>query len=119
MRYFTLSEFDSNGPGEGGTGSNMNSEFLLMIDEARHIAGIPFKISSGFRTPAHNANIGGSPTSSHQLGYAADIQYWSHKEALRIITACYEAGFRRIGLADNFVHVDNDPNKPEAYWGYE
>ena len=30
-----------------------------------------------------------------------------------------KAGFKRIGLADTFIHVDSDPHKPDAYWSYD
>jgi hypothetical protein len=30
-----------------------------------------------------------------------------------------EAGFNRIGIAPTFIHVDNDPSKPEdVIWLY-
>lgn len=118
MKYFNYSEFDSKDqPGSGA--SQMDPQFLAMLDEARGIAGIPFVITSGYRSATHNAKIGGSPTSSHLTGHAADIAFFSNKEALTIIQAAFKAGFRRIGLADTFVHLDNDPTKQEAYWGYD
>lgn len=117
MKYFTRREFDS--ADAPGSGSNMQTDFLFMLDQARAIAGIPFRINSGYRTPEHNARVGGSPTSSHMKGCAADIAHYSNKEALIIIQACVRAGFRRIGLADTFIHVDNDMDKAEAYWGYD
>lgn len=117
MRYFTVREFDSRD--EVGSGNNMKASTLIMLDDARHIAGIPFKIVSGYRTLAHNTRIGGSKTSSHMKGFAADIYYDQKKDALRIIAALHQVGFRRMGLADTFIHVDNDPDKPEAYWDYD
>jgi len=56
MLHFEISEFSS--PDEIGSGSNMDSAFLQMLDDARGIAGIPFRITSGFRTPSHNAYVG-------------------------------------------------------------
>lgn len=117
MRYFQPEEFDS--PDLLGSGAEyMDYEFMLMIDDAREIADMPFIITSGYRTPEHNANVGGSPTSSHTRGYAADIAYDRPSEAVRIIAALTEAGFNRIGMSSNFIHVDNDPDKPPAYWDY-
>ena len=48
MKYFKLEEFDS--PDLKGSGKNMKKDFLVKLDEARELAGIPFKINSGFRT---------------------------------------------------------------------
>jgi hypothetical protein len=38
----------------------MDKHFLRLLDNARQIAGIPFKINSGFRTPKHNEKVGGN-----------------------------------------------------------
>ena len=48
MLHFELSEFDS--PDEIGSGSRMQSSTLQMLDDARGIAGVPFRINSGFRS---------------------------------------------------------------------
>lgn len=122
MKYFKVSEFDS--PDEVGSGSNMDATFLEMLDDARGWAGIPFKITSGFRTPSHNAYVGGvqaglkSKGSSHLFGYAADISCTSGAEREIILNALIEAGFRRIGIAKTFIHVDNDPDKNPSVWLY-
>ena len=62
MRYFDTSEFDS--PDEPGSGQYMDDEFLEMLDNARHMAGIPFIINSGYRTKAANRDAGGLKNSA-------------------------------------------------------
>ena len=57
LKYFKLSEFDS--PDQVGSGKKMNKKFLEKLDYARHNAGIPFKINSGYRTEARNTLVGG------------------------------------------------------------
>jgi len=47
MLHFEISEFDS--PDEIGSGQYMQSSTLQMLDDARSIAGIPFKINSGLQ----------------------------------------------------------------------
>ena len=47
------------------------TEFL---DPLRGAYGKPINISSGYRCPALNKAVGGSSTSVHQIGYAADMQ---------------------------------------------
>lgn len=117
MKYFKYSEFNS--PDQPGSGSLMKQQFLDRLDKAREISGIPYHINSGFRTKEHNRAVGGSPTSSHLGGYAADIGFKNQKEALMILRGLILAGFKRIGLAKTFIHVDSDPGKREAYWGYD
>ncbi len=122
MLHFELSEFDS--PDHKGSGLNMDKAFLQMLDDARGMAGIPFHITSGFRTGSHNEKVGGSlPTnqskgSSHLYGYAADIACVDSRSREIILNALVKAGFRRIGIAQGFIHADNDPDKPNALWLY-
>jgi hypothetical protein len=116
MKYFKKSEFDS--PDLKGSGEKMDCDFLEMIDRAREIAGVPFKINSGYRTVKHNATVGGSVTSSHLNGFAADISCRSNKTREAILTSLILAGFHRIGIAKTFIHVDNDLSKPNVIWLY-
>lgn len=125
MLHFEIHEFDS--PDEVGSAANtMDSTFLQMLDDARGIAGIPFRITSGFRTPSHNAYVGGvlpNPDkgikgSSHMYGYAADIHCNTGADREIIVAALIKAGFRRIGIANTFIHTDNDPDKNNSIWLY-
>lgn len=117
MRYFKFSEFDS--PDSPGSGEKyMDREFLEMLDEARHLAGIQFRITSGYRSKKHNQKVGGVSVSSHLIGRAADIWCQHSGKRWQIVSACMEAGFSRIGIAKDFIHVDNDDQKPDAIWTY-
>lgn len=118
MRYFTYDEFDS--PDAPGSGHEMHQEFLDMLDDARDIAQVPFVINSGFRTEEHNRSIpGASPTSSHLVGWAADIRATTSNRRWLVIEALIQVGFTRIGVADTFVHVDCDPAKAKnVMWLY-
>tara|TARA_R110002110_G_C12904368_1_gene665344 strand:- start:122 stop:496 length:375 start_codon:yes stop_codon:yes gene_type:complete len=122
LNYFKLSEFDS--PDVKGSGSNMSLEFLEMLDEARDIAEIPFRITSGFRTQEHHDDLTRrgyktSKTSSHLKGLAADIAVTSSKNRYIVFNSLLLAGFTRIGIANNFIHVDLDEDKTqEVVWTY-
>ena len=109
MKYFNYAEFDS--PDLPGSGVEMQGNFLSMLDEARGIAGIPFKITSGYRTEARNKKVGGVPSSAHVKGLAADIACTDSTKRMMIVRALLEVGFTRIGIADTFIHVDNDISK--------
>jgi len=117
MEYFNISEFDS--PDLPGSGEIMDETFLDMLDEARDIAGIAFKITSGVRSKAHNEKVGGVSNSSHLRGYACDIACSSSSDKYTILNSLLEVGFNRIGIAKGFIHVDNDPDKsPFVIWTY-
>ena len=106
LEYFKISEFDS--PDAKGSGINMDQNFLEMLDCARSYAMIPFKISSGYRTASHNKKVGGTENSSHLVGLAADIHCTDSKSRALIIGSLLESGFMRLGVAETFIHVDND-----------
>lgn len=43
-----------------------------MLEKVRAIVGCPIRVTSGYRAPAVNAAVGGSKTSAHMKGLAAD-----------------------------------------------
>ena len=115
--YFEYSEFDS--PDQEGSYEHMNVEFLNKLAQARKIAAVGFKITSGYRSPAHNAKVGGVKGSSHTNGNAVDIYAPTSTQKYLIINALLQVGFNRIGVAKNFIHVDDDPSKNEdVIWTY-
>ena len=121
MKYFTYSEFDS--PDEPGSGKNMDKDFLEMLDCAREESGIPFKITSGFRTQAYNKDLikrgyQASPNSAHLKGCAADIACGNSAQRSIMVRALVNVGFTRIGVSKTFLHVDNDQAKSDAIWLY-
>ena len=117
LKYFNISEFDS--PDEKGSGEKMDLLFLLMLDKCRDIAGIPFRINSGYRTAEHNALVGGIVGSSHTKGLAVDISAVSSTERYTIINAAIKVGFKRIGIGKKFIHLDTDLSKTqEVMWDY-
>jgi zinc D-Ala-D-Ala carboxypeptidase len=119
LKYFNLSEFDS--PDEAGSGKNMDKDFLLKLDQAREIAGIPFKINSGYRTQEWNMKVGGRFGSSHKKGLAADIAYNGSRERYLLVNALMQVGISRIGISDrgSFIHCDVDKQKDQdVIWLY-
>lgn len=115
-RNFDPKEFES--PDIEGSGYNMQAGFMEMLQHARKIANIPFVITSGYRSEAHNKAVGGVANSSHLKGLAADIRVRNGIERLTILSALLQAGFRRIGIGESFIHVDLDSDKPASVWTY-
>ena len=98
---------------------NMNQEFLDKLDQARELANIPFKINSAYRSPEHNAKIGGKPNSSHLRGLAVDISVRDSRSRFIVLEALIKVGFNRIGIADTFIHVDLSVDKVhKVIWTY-
>ena len=112
LKSFKISDFDSKGDGEKGSGVKMRVTTLQMLEKARSLSGIPFTINSGYRTIRHNQEVKGVPDSAHTRGYAADISATSKSKQVTMLKALYAVGFRRFGIYKTFIHVDNDPDKP-------
>ncbi len=118
FQFFTFSEFDSpDAPGSGE--AHMKREFIHKLDKVREAVGLPFIIDSGYRTPAHNAEVGGATGSSHMSGYAADIVAPTDAIKRKIAKAAIAEGITRIGWGNSFIHLDMDPSKDQRItWGY-
>lgn len=100
--------------------AGLKPELVKLLDDARHIAGIPFKLNSGFRTPEQNKKVGGVKDSSHMSGKAVDIACTSDSNRHKIVTALLTVGFNRIGVAKTFIHADCDSTKSSnVIWLYD
>ncbi|KQC10526.1 MAG: peptidase M15, partial [Candidatus Cloacimonas sp. SDB] len=53
--------------------SNISANLVLKLDLARELAETPFIITSGYRCPKHNREVGGVKDSAHVKGLAVDI----------------------------------------------
>ena len=116
-KYFKISEFDS--PDREGSGDMMEEDFLERLDLVRDLYGAPIQVTSGYRTIEHNERVGGVKNSSHLLGWAADLHVGNSRNRYMLLNACLEAGFLRIGIGANFIHVDCDPEKSQVQmWTY-
>ena len=89
---------------------------LTMLEIARDIAGIPFKITSTYRTPEHSEEVGGFKGDAHtEIPCTAfDIACVDSVSRYRIVNACFYAGFKRIGFNKVHVHVDASLTKPQG-----
>lgn len=97
----------------------MDVELVAMLDKARGISEVPYRLSSAYRCTDHNRAVGGVEGSAHTKGRAVDIIANSGFEKWRILTGLKKAGFVRIGISGKFIHADNDPMKPQhVIWTY-
>ena len=111
MKWFRTSEFIQF--------SKMQPALLEKLDKARDIAGIPFHITSSYRSPEYNSIVGGVANSAHVRGYAVDIRCLDSESRFKIVYGAFCAGFPRIGIGKNFVHLDCDPSLPSpCIWLY-
>jgi len=92
---------------------NLRHLVVNVLQPLRNAIG-PVKVTSGFRSKAVNAQVGGKPTSQHLLGLAADIVSptgeWSPEEITRAII---DLGlpFDQLIFEGGWVHVSWSPNR--------
>ena len=83
MKYFSIQELCTSSTAKKRNISNEPTELVKahltelvekILDPLREAWGSGINVTSGYRSPALNKAIGGSPTSAHVFGYAADLQ---------------------------------------------
>jgi zinc D-Ala-D-Ala carboxypeptidase len=96
----------------------IKDDVIYKLDRARSYFEAPIIITCGYRTPEHNAEIGGVPDSAHTKGLAVDIEAPAGAFAReKLAWALARAGFERVESAPKHFHVDVDPTKPApAFW---
>lgn len=92
---------------------NLQPALIKLLKRAESVAGTKFIISSGFRTPEHNTEVGGVANSAHLTGEAADVACVNSQRRLRILIGAIIAGFTRIGIAKDHIHLDISETKPQ------
>lgn len=97
----------------------IDSALVDLLQRIRDHFGQPVTITSGYRTASHNAKVGGSRSSQHLLGRAADIQV---QDTDPLAVAAYAESLMpgwggvgrypvKAGRAKGWVHVDTRANK--------
>lgn len=84
------------------------------FDDLRREWGKPLYVTSGYRCPKHNKEVGGSDMSAHVFGLALDIGFKTADDVGRFVTIAKEVapdlrlGWRKyLESGQNFVHIDD------------
>ena len=114
--HFRVQEFRCK---DGSDPVFVDTALVELLEQLRAHFGKAVTITSGYRTPAHNAKAGGTRFSQHLLGRAADIQVAS--TSVEDVAAYAESLLHnwggvgrypvKAGRAKGWVHVDTRPNK--------
>ena len=113
MKYFKRTEFDCS-----HTGLNeMDMAFLLRLDRLRERCNFPFTITSGYRDITHPVEAKKEKGGQHTLGVACDIKVSSGAMKYTLIKEAMAMGFKGIGIADTFIHIDDRLGVP-VVWSY-
>jgi hypothetical protein len=123
MKYFTIKELCASGtakargldntPGQQEV-ANLTNLVDYLLDPLREMYGKPIRVTSGYRSPKVNSAVGGSATSEHRYGMAADIDAGSkaeNKKLFELIKNNFEYG-QLIDERDYaWVHVSFNPSR--------
>lgn len=83
-------------------------ELVQKLQQLRDQLGKPVTVTSGYRCPVHNRNVGGASQSRHMQGQAADIVVPGVSPA-QVARAAERVGFGGVGRYNTFTHVDVGP----------
>ena len=88
---------------------HLRAQYNLLYDDGSH----PIVINSGYRSEEVNKRVGGSPTSNHLTGCAADIKVYGIEQAMRYAVIL-------LNYADNtmqeFDELLIERSKKGTYW---
>lgn len=122
MKYFTIKELTKSSTAEAkgidntptlDVERNLTALVDNILDGVREIYGKPITVNSGYRCPELNKAVGGSATSDHVKGFAADITGGSKEENERLFNIIkHNFHFSQLIDEKNFswVHVSYNPN---------
>jgi len=103
----------------------MNESFMERLDELRTLCGHPIYLSSAYRCPEHNSEVGGVDDSPHPEGIGVDITI-NGGMAWHLLDYATEIGFTGIGIKQHgkhkkrFIHIDDKPNGTRPWvWSYK
>lgn len=106
----------------------LSDNTLDALQAIRDWSGQPMRVTSTYRTEAHNTAVGGASNSMHLYGRAIDAQWISNNEfwveAFRNEMKCrgplYDIliglGIRGLGFYNTFLHIDDRDSL--AAWDY-
>ena len=109
---FNLSEFNKHGFVISDTVFQNIFALAKNLQVLRDEVGKPIKITSGYRSPEHNAKVGGVKSSKHITGEAADFKIagMTPKQVTAVIEKLIAAGKMEeggIGIYSTWVHYDH------------
>ena len=117
-KNFKLSEFDCKCKREECDIVLLDDALVDILQKIRDHFGASVTVNSGHRCEKHNKAVGGSTSSHHMRGMAADIRVKGVKP-IEVAKYAESIGVQRIGLYESaaegeFVHIGSDTRK--KFW---
>lgn len=122
MKYFSFTEFERSATAERYAIDNTAPESARqniarlvdkVLDPLRQAWGKPISVTSGYRCPELNKAVGGSATSHHLQGMAADITTGNTLDNRRLFQLVLDLRLPFTQLIDehgfSWIHISLDP----------
>jgi hypothetical protein len=116
MKYFSIKELCKSSTAkklniDNTPSAEIKEKLTVLIEECldpiREVFGGPIMVTSGYRCPQLNVACGGSPTSEHQEGRAADIDTSDNLRLWEVITS---GDFKWTQLINEYPDEDGEPS---------
>lgn len=122
MKYFTIKELCKSSTADQYKINNQPDETIVnnlstlvntILDPLREAYGKPIIVTSGYRCPELNIKVGGSKTSQHVQGLAADISGGSKAENRKLFQLAQSLDLPFDQLIDEYnfswIHISYRP----------
>jgi hypothetical protein len=116
MKYFSIKELCKSSTAkklniDNTPSAEIEKNLTVLIEECldpiREKFGRPIMVTSGYRCPTLNVACGGSPTSEHKTGFAADIDTSDNIRLWDVITS---GDFKWTQLINEYPDANGEPS---------
>ena len=104
-----------------GQTANLHPELVDLLQRLEEYMGFELTITSGYRDPAYNTEVGGVPDSehTHDPAEAVDILCKQGITRFKMLKWLFQHDIRRIGVGKDFLHIGIAEDKPTfVAWTY-
>lgn len=104
-----------------GYTTNLHPKLFAVLTLLEERMGFELQITSGYRSPEHNTDVGGVSGSEHTLdpSMAADVLCQRSPTRYKMLKELFAMGVRRIGIGNTFLHIGVSLTHPqEVCWDY-
>ena len=104
-----------------GYTTNLTSTLYTLLATLEQAVGFNLQITSGYRTPEHNKDVGGVENSEHTMdpAHAVDIAVANGHQRYLLVLHALGLGVVRLGIGNTFVHLGVSPDHPQrVIWTY-
>lgn len=98
---------------------DMSQRTMTKADKLRELCGFPLICICAYRSREWDLAKGRSGNGAHPHRHGLDFRCTDSAKRFAIITNAPKAGFPRIGISKNYIHVDDDETLPQnVMWHY-